>query len=277
VNDPRARAAALRAQGLSARQIAERIGAPQRTVARWIQRLPVPGWTKRPNAKDELRSRAAALRADGWSVPDIARELGVARSTAWLWVREQPLDRSGERAVAGAGRRREAVRAFWAPRNEATDARRREAQARAAGRVGEMSEAELLRVGALIYWCEGTKAKPWSRQAEKVCFINSDPGLVRLFLRFLAAAGVPQRNIRFRLSIHESADVERAVRWWAEFVGVTPDTFQKTTLKRHNPSTVRYNTAETYRGCLIVSVLRSRELYWLIEGIVLATGGPVEG
>jgi transcriptional regulator with XRE-family HTH domain len=147
-------AAALRARGFSARQIAERIGVPQRAVARWIHGLPIPEWTKRPNAKDDLRSRAAALRADGWSVPDIARELGVARSTAWLWVREMPLDPSAERAVAGAQRRREAVRAFWAPRNEATDARRREVQAAAAERVGALSEAELLRVGALIYWCE---------------------------------------------------------------------------------------------------------------------------
>jgi transposase len=269
------RAAGLRVQGLSARQIGERPGVPQRTVARWIQGLPVPEWTKRPNAKDGLRSRATALRTAGWSVPDIAAEVGVARSTAWLWVRDQPLDPAGPRAVAGAERRREAVRAFWAPRNEATDARRQEVQAAAAQRVGELSEAELLRVGALISWCEGTKAKPWSQRTEKVGFINSDPGLVRVFLRFLEAAKVPAANIRYRLSIHESAEVEDAVRWWAEFVGVTPEEFQKTTLKRHNPSTVRHNTEESYRGCLVVSVLKSRELYWMIEGIVLATvGGP---
>jgi hypothetical protein len=204
-------------------------------------------------------------------VPDLARELGVARSTAWLWVRDQPLDPSAARVVAGSERRRQAVREFWAGRNEATDAERQEVQAAAAERVGAMSQAELLRAGALIYWCEGTKAKPWSRKSEQVQFTNSDPGLIALFVRFLTAAGVPPEDRRFRLAIHESADVKAALHWWADFVGVEPASFMKTTLKRHNPNTNRHNTAETYRGCLVVSVVKCRRLYWLIEGIVIAT------
>jgi transcriptional regulator with XRE-family HTH domain len=123
----RERALELRiVEGLSARRIGERLGVPQRTVARWLHGVPVPAWTKRPNGKDGLRERALALRVAGWSVPDLARELGVARSTAWLWVRDLPLDVDGERAVAGAERRRQAVREFWAGRNEATDAERQE-------------------------------------------------------------------------------------------------------------------------------------------------------
>jgi transcriptional regulator with XRE-family HTH domain len=200
----RERALELRTnEGLSARRIGERIGVPQRTVARWVHGVPVPAWTKRPNAKDGLRERALALRAAGWSVPDLARELGVARSTAWLWVRDQPLDASAERVVAGAERRRQAVREFWAGRNEATDAQRQEVQADAAARVGAVSDAELLRVGALIYWCEGAKAKPWSGTSEYVAFTNSDPGLIALLPAFLRASGVSAERLRFRLSIHD--------------------------------------------------------------------------
>lgn len=82
---------------------------------------------------------------------------------------------------------------------------------------------------------------------------------------------MPAQNIRFRVAIHETADVESAVAWWARFVGVAPENFQRSTIKRHTPTTARHNTGEGYRGCLVVSVLRGRELYWLIEGIVLAT------
>ncbi len=92
-----------------------------------------------------------------------------------------------------------------------------------------------------------------------------------MFLRFLAAAGVPADRIRFRVAIHETADVASAVAWWAAFVGVEPVEFQRSTIKRHAPTTVRHNTGEGYRGCLVVSVLRGREVYRLIEGIVLAT------
>lgn len=273
-SDPRERAVRLRTvDGLSTRQIGERLAVPPRTVARWLAGVPVPEWTKRPNAKDDLRDRARRLRSSGWSVPDIARELGVARSTAWLWVRDQPLDPAADGVLAGADRRRAAVREYWAGRNLATDAARQETQAEAAALVGEMSDAELLRAGALIYWCEGSKARPWSRKSEQVQFTNSDPGLIALFIRFLAAAEVPPENRRFRLAIHETADVDAALNWWADFVGVEPSKFQKTTLKRHNPTTNRHNTAETYRGCLVVSVVKCRRLYWLIEGIVLSTFG----
>jgi Homeodomain-like domain-containing protein len=73
--DIQGQARALRSgEGLSARQIGERLGVPPRTVAHWLEGLPVPEWTRRPNAKDHLRQRAVALRADGWSVPDIAHE-----------------------------------------------------------------------------------------------------------------------------------------------------------------------------------------------------------
>ncbi|MFD7879961.1 hypothetical protein ACFV5G_38800 [Streptomyces sp. NPDC059766] len=42
--------------------------------------------------------------------------------------------------------------------------------------------------------------------------------------------------------------------------------FQRATLKRHNPRTNRKNTGEAYHGCLIVYVTKSAELYRRMEG-----------
>jgi hypothetical protein len=72
-----------------------------------------------------------------------------------------------------------------------------------------MGDAELLRAGALIYWCEGAKAKPWSGKSEYVVFTNSDPGLIALFLRFLAVAEVPPENRRFRLASMRARTLRR--------------------------------------------------------------------
>jgi len=44
--------------------------------------------------------------------------------------------------------------------------------------------------------------------------------------------------------------------------------FSRPTLKKHNPSTVRHNAGENYRGCLIIDVPKSRQLYWRIEGLM---------
>jgi hypothetical protein len=40
------------------------------------------------------------------------------------------------------------------------------------------------------------------------------------------------------------------------------------TLKRHNPTSVRHNAGEDYRGCLVVKVRRATDLYWRIEGMM---------
>ncbi|SCL55676.1 hypothetical protein GA0070606_2480 [Micromonospora citrea] len=140
--------------------------------------------------------------------------------------------------------------------------------AKVAAWVKQLRHRELVLVGAAIYWCEGGKAKPWRPNDCRVKFINSDPVLVLLFLRFVEALGVAPAALRFRVSIHESADEEAAVRWWADLVGVPAEKFQRSSLKRHRPETRRQNVGGDYRGCLTVYVLRSSRLYWKIEGIM---------
>jgi transposase len=272
--DQRGRARHLRVtEGLSARQIGEMLGVPTRTVGRWLADLPVPAWTARPNAKDDVRARAMALRSQGWSVPDIAAELAVSRSTAWLWVRDSPLDRDGERAKAGAERRK-AAHAAWAQRRKAYTVRqRRSLMNEAAACVQGITQEELIRI-ALVYWCEGAKHKPW-RSVAAVQFSNTDPRLIRVFLCFLAALGVSLDRCTFRLTIHETADVQAASRWWSEQIGIAVERFRRPTIKRHNPRTNRLNRGEHYHGCLSVYVQRGAELYWRIEGLVDAVAAQV--
>lgn len=269
---------------LSAREIQHRLGIGRDRLSAMLRDVPPPEWTKRPNAKDELRARAIQLRGTGWSVPDIAVELGVARSTAYQWVRHLPLDAD---PTTAARRRQEHSRrmtdARWAAHRAARDAARAEEHARAAEQVGTLNTRDLLMVAAAIYWCEGTKSKPWRRD-DRVVVINSDVRLLGIFLRFLEVCGIDRSVPSYRLSIHESADAEAAAQWWQAELGLPAGRFQRATLKRHQPKTVRYNTGDDYRGCLIINVPRSREVYWRIEGVMVALGraagegvGPADG
>lgn len=143
----------------------------------------------------------------------------------------------------------------------------RQRRARAAEVVGPLDDRDLLLLNAAIYWCEGVKSKPWRRD-DRVQFINSDPGLLALFLRFLEACGVERSVPTYRVSIHESADADAAAGWWARTLGLPVDRLRRATLKKHNPATVRRNVGADYRGCLVITVPRSRELYWRIEGMI---------
>jgi hypothetical protein len=52
--------------------------------------------------------------------------------------------------------------------------------------------------------CEGAKAKPWRPGEERLGYINSDPVLIELFLRFLETLGRPRSELRYRASAGRS-------------------------------------------------------------------------
>jgi hypothetical protein len=229
---------------------------------------PPPEWTRRPNAKDELRVRARELRAQGMSYDEIAGDLGVAKSSVSLWVRDLP--KPARLSYAECRKRAaEGVRRYWAAERPAREADRTAARAAAAAQIGDLTDRELLIAGTIAYWCEGSKNKP-DRRRDSVVFINSDPSLIRFFLRFLAVTGTPPENLTFRVYIHENADTKSAELFWLKVTGARPEQFLKTTLKHHQPKTLRTNVGENYHGCLRIDVQRGSSLYHAIEGWVEA-------
>jgi transcriptional regulator with XRE-family HTH domain len=265
----RERAIALRRAGHSRREIKALLGITSNaTLDRAVRGEPPPEWTRRPNAKDEVRSRARELRAQGLDYEEIVAALGVSKSSVSLWVRDMPrpprlsYEETRKRAAEG-------VRRYWAAERPAREARREAVRAAAATEIGDLTDREILIAGAISYWCEGTKSKPHVLR-ERILFINSDPGLIRFFLRFLVTAGVESAQLRFRVYIHETADVAAAERFWADIICADPASFYKAVLKHHNPQTVRSNVKAQYHGCLRIDVLQSADLYRKIEGWVRA-------
>ncbi len=266
------RARTLRRAGLSTAQIAAELGGlPGSTVKGWLDGIPVPDWTRRPQAKDADRSAARDLRRAGLTYDEIAARLHVSKSSVSLWVRDLPHPPRQPRTAEAEARRREAHTRHYADLREVKAIRREYEVDAIATVLGPPSLRELLIAGAVAYWAEGSKRKPW-RLAERVTFINSDPDMLRLFLDFLSAMGVPDDRRTFRVSIHESADEAAARAYWSEVVHVPAADFARTTLKRHTPRTVRKNVGDDYHGCLVVDVRRSTQLYREIEGIWRAIG-----
>ena len=92
-------------------------------------------------------------------------------------------------------------------------------------------------------------------------FINSDPALIRFFLRFLEAAGtLTAPAALFRVYIHENADVAAAQQFWLDVTGRLGRPVRTPTLKHHNPMTVRKNVGDEYHGCLRIDVSGARSL-----------------
>ncbi len=222
--------------------------------------------------KKDAQVRARELRLAGKTYDEIVAELGVAKSSVSLWVRDLP------KPQKTAEQMHEMREARWAPYRQEQAAKRKRTKDAAAREIDTLTDRDLLIAGVALYWAEGTKDKPHARR-EVVQLINSDPDAIGLFLRWLTLVGVSPDRLRCHVSIHESADIPAAEEYWAGLVGTTVENLGKTVIKKHNPKTVRKNLGEGYKGCCVVRVLNSAELYRRIEGwwygIVLGVRRPV--
>ncbi|WP_411075499.1 hypothetical protein [Streptomyces sp. cmx-4-7] len=267
----REQAIALRREGLSRRQIRDRLQVDNNDILnRLLEGEPPPEWAKRPNAKDDLRARARELRLEGRTYDQIQVELGCSKSSISLWVRDLPKPerkRTPEEASAIARRGWEATLRRREGEREAT-------KRTAADEIGTLSERELFLLGVGLYWAEGSKDKPYDRR-ERVVFVNSDPGMIRVFTAWLDLLGVEPERRRYCVMVHETADAAEAERYWGDLVGAAPSAFNKTTVKRHNPRTNRKNMDVGYHGCLVIQILGSVDLYRRIEGAWCGIVGAV--
>jgi hypothetical protein len=329
-------ARALRAAGLSRREIAAELDISDDLAKALVAGVPLPDRLRRPRAKDDVRAAAVQMRLAGAIYDDIAAELGVSKSSCSLWLRDvstqpdgspptddvlavtRPVDvgvACGTSADRVAARRAEArrlrlegrllkeiaealgvsvktayydtiglpipprgrprgrspeelkadLRAYWDRKVKRRQAERERGEEEAAAKVGPISREALHLMAVTAYWCEGTKSKPYAVR-EQVTFINSDVGLIRLWLTYLDDIGFPDEHRKFNVAIHESADLVAAQTSWAADIGIPVTHLGKPTIKRHNPKTVRHNTGEDYRGCLVVRLTQCAELYRRIAG-----------
>jgi transposase len=282
-DEHRAAAVALREAGRTYDEIVTELGVSKGSLSLWLRDLPHPTAVQRsvvheaepaatdtqlalldPGLRGDRVDLARQMRVDGFLLREIADEFGVSVKTACMWCTGIPVP---PRARHGGSREhvRMMSRKRWDDLLAERDRERSAVKAAAAARVGTLSERELELVAVTAYWCEGGKDKPYDRR-ETVTLINSDPGVIAVWLEYLFRRGVGVDRIRFNLSIHESGDVAAATQFWADVAGVDPERFGRPMLKRHNPKTNRKNTGEAYVGCLVVRVLQGRELYQEIEG-----------
>jgi hypothetical protein len=162
-------------------------------------------------------------------VKEIARIIGVSRSSVSLWVRDIELTSEQHAAL------RERNPAYNGQRNGAAEnarrgrIRRRRFQQR--GRIAARCRNPGHIAGCMLYWAEG------SRTRTRVEFVNSDPEMVRFFVRFLREAfGV--RSEKFVVTCNLFADHEERQhdieRFWLDLLELPDSCLRKSTVNRYS-------------------------------------------
>jgi hypothetical protein len=105
--------------------------------------------------------------------------------------------------------------------------------------------------GCMLYWGEGAKSP-----RTQVCFSNSDPAMVRLFVKFLRTYFDVQPD-EIRISCHLFADhVERqreVERYWLEVAGLPAESLRKSVVNLYSRSSKRKRVNKLPNGtCQVV-------------------------
>lgn len=225
----------------------------------------------------EKREKAVQLRQTGRTLRKISKILNIPVSTAHLWTKQVRLTPSQIKRIKVRHRKIFQLAARKAALAKSAKFKREEERYKVLGKqqIGRVSRRELMLIGAGLYWSEGFK------KDNRLGFANSDPAMIKLFLKWLFEVGeVPRENIRLRVGVNVSYKnrVREIERRWVELTGISLDQFQKPFFQRVKWKR-GYPDNGGYLGVLRIRANGQGRLFSRIKGMLeglqaLARSGP---
>lgn len=115
---------------------------------------------------------------------------------------------------------------------------------------------EILKVaGAMLYACEGTKArtdKRYNRLIYSIELTNSDPKIIKMFSSFLDKVLIVNRSrVRGQVFIYPDLDEKKLVKFWSNVSKIPEKQFQKCIILKGNSrfKTSPYGTFKIRYSC----------------------------
>ena len=184
--------------------------------------------------KRMIREQAVQLRLQGVSVRDIATQLKVSKGTVSIWVRdvqltEAQIETLKEKQRHNSGR----IKGAQANRERFKTLR---IGYQAAGRENAKAGRPLHLAGCMLYWAEGAKSP------NNVYFVNSDPNMMRLFMRFLREElSIADELMTICIHCH-TQDLEEQQRiedYWLTVLALTRTSLRRTLFKQGSEKSKR--------------------------------------
>ncbi|EKD80470.1 MAG: hypothetical protein ACD_40C00082G0002 [uncultured bacterium] len=216
--------------------------------------------------KSSERLLAREMRRNGKSIREIAKVLDVSKSSVSLWCRDIILtpeqikiliENDSDGAIRG--------------RIKSWELHKTERQERVnkygnigSRKVGQISKRDLLLVGVALYWAEGSKT------GRRIIFVNSDPGMIFLFIRWMRECfDIQMVDFSCRVQINESHAhrIGEIEEYWVSITGVPLSQFTKPNLI-HAVSKKHYDSPNSYYGVLAIKVRRSTNMSYLVNGAI---------
>jgi len=162
------------------------------------------------------------LRKRGKSYREIAKIAGVSKNSVSRWCKNLKLSKVAQKILEKKSNYpKELFRKYNQLKAKRVQIENLEIEKKFSKEIQRPSKYELKLIGTVLHWAEGNKRQPY-----RVQFANSDPNIVRIYLRFLREI-LQVRDEKFLVSIriHPNINPSRAIKFWAEVTKLPKEQF----------------------------------------------------
>ncbi len=216
--------------------------------------------------KFKEKEKAIKFRRRGLSYSEILKEVKVAKSTLALWLRSVNLSQVQKQRITE--KRLRAAHKGGDVRKSQRILLVQKIYSAAKKDIKKISQREFWLMGAMLYWAEGSKEKE-GRPGLGVQFTNSDPQMIRLFIKWLfEICHIRKEEVAFDIFIHQNSknNINKVIDHWSFYTGFSKKYFSQIYFKKNNIKTNRQNIGDSYFGTLKIRVKASSGLNRKIAG-----------
>jgi predicted transcriptional regulator with HTH domain len=203
-------------------------------------------------------SLAIKMRKQGFSLSEISQKVKISKSTASLWLREVEVSEEGKDRIKNK------VLAANIKTNRTKKNKIEKSTKKIKESIKELKNISFNKdlskiICSLLFWCEGEKSE------SRLCFINSDPSLIKLYLSLLRKGFlINETKFRVCLHLHDYHNIEKQISFWSKITNIPISQFNKPYIKPHTGIRKRKN----YPGCVSIryyDVKLARELSFIAK------------
>lgn len=227
-------------------------------------------------AKTAERLQAIELRKKGLSYSEILEYVHVSQSSLSLWLHNIKLSKKQTLRLTEKGNSARKLGSIALRNYRLT--KTKQIIKNAISEINNISKHDLMLIGTTLYWAEGNKQKVHNPSAS-VIFSNSDPKMIRLYLKWLKVClGITENQLSPEIYIHKTykRSKEELINYWANKTGIPFSRFEKVYFKKNKTHSYRKNRGLEYEGVLRIRVRKSTDLSRKIagwtEGICIQSG-----
>lgn len=191
------------------------------------------------------------LRRQGLAYGEIMELIPVKKSTLATWCRETRLTEAQWESIK---QRRAPIPGYRRDTNHKRRSEIASIRSRARSQIPELIRDPLWLAGVILYWAEGSKS------SGHVAMANSDPRVLRLFIRWSIAFLHPA-GFSLHLHLHEGNDEGASRAFWVDETGLTEANFHKTFIK---PKGTGHRKNHLAHGICTVKVRRAADAWNVI-------------